>query len=274
MIESISLTGLKASPKFGYAAELPFFKGRRVVKFKPGLNILYGGNGTGKSTVLNILGDTLCARQSGVSVVTYDALDSSTQMGRGRGRSISDAIRLSVKHDGQPLVYLDPRNSVGLRHGAFDDDFMGRGLQEIFGGRGLSTGQNALRRGTHALQVVTGKVEPPSAIEYKVGKKELNGFWAEKFAIVEKHLEATIPKGQLTVVLDEPEAGYSFEWQAQLWNTLGHEKVTSRVQVIVASHSPFALGIKNANYIEVEEGSVERASAALVDLATRLRKGS
>lgn len=269
MIDSIALAGLKRSDRFGYAAELPFFKGRKTVQFRPGLNILFGGNGTGKSTITRILGDSLCATQGGVSVVTHEAIDA-ILADTGFGGSAKDGIVVKVKHDGQPLIYMDPRTAVGLRNGRMDDDFMRQGLQEIFDRKTLSQGQNALRRGWYAMNVIAGKSEPPKSIEYRVHSKCLSDFWKKRLAIAQTRMEGTIDKGQPTLVLDEPENGFSFEWQAQLWSNLTDERVTSRLQVIVATHSPFALGHAMGNYIEMQPDALKQASATFVELGQRL----
>lgn len=61
MFAHLDLTGLPQSKLFNYAKDVPYFQGRSQVTFQPGLNILVGPNGCGKSTVLNILGRP-CAR--------------------------------------------------------------------------------------------------------------------------------------------------------------------------------------------------------------------
>lgn len=60
MFDHIALAALPTSPLFGYAKDVPFFKGRARLDFRPGLNILVGLNGSGKSTLLNLLGEAMC----------------------------------------------------------------------------------------------------------------------------------------------------------------------------------------------------------------------
>lgn len=57
MFEHLHLKGLAQSARFAYAKDVSFFKGRKQVVFKPGLNILVGPNGCGKTTVLRILAE-------------------------------------------------------------------------------------------------------------------------------------------------------------------------------------------------------------------------
>jgi len=261
MFESISLKGLGKSARFGYAAKLPFFAKKKELEFKPGLNILFGPNGCGKSTVLRILSDTMFATQGGTSVVTSSALrDAVDLIGRSEP---ADEIGLSVAHDGQPVVFCDPRNSVGLADGAFDDDFMDLGLRNLFAQKEASHGQLSAHRIDKTLAVLTGKEKAPSAVEWRVSRKNVNTHWAAAFDIVEARMKASIERGQPTIILDEPEANFSLLWQSRLWDLISSPEVTRDYQVIVATHSVFALGIPDANYIDFEPGYVEKSTHAL-----------
>ncbi len=80
MFKTLHLKGLAQSPRYGYAAELAFFKGRRTVEFKPGLNVMFAPNGSGKSTVLSMLGESMCALQGGISALTENAVHEGIDM--------------------------------------------------------------------------------------------------------------------------------------------------------------------------------------------------
>lgn len=268
MFASISLKNLDKSKMFSYAAELPFFKDRKSIDFKPGLNILFGGNGSGKSTVLRILAETMCAYQGGMSVVTENVLRETIDS-PFKGTP-TDAIGLSVKHDGQPVVHSDPRKLVGLVGGSFDDDFMHHGLQESMNSKRASHGQNVLRRGSLGILVIQGQQEFPKEIIRKVTAKGVNDHFAQRLAIVEKRMVGKIPKGQPSLLLDEPEVSFSIDWQHKLWSHFHKAAKDNKLQLIIATHSVFALGIPEANYIEVEQGSIVNATAAFLAKANAI----
>lgn len=270
MFESIHFKGLEKSKMFGYAAELPFFKGRKSLEFKPGLNILFGGNGTGKSTVLRILAETMCATQGGVSVVTESALRDAGDVPL-RGKPV-DAIGLKVMHDGQPVVYSDPRQTVGLIGGGFDYDFMDRGVQEATGSKRLSHGQNVLRRGSLAIQIARGTAPFPTEIVRKVRKPGLNSHYAKVMDLLDARLAPKIERGQPSLLLDEPEVSFSIDWQFKLWHMFTKKAQDENTQVIVASHSVFCLGIPGANYIEIEKGAMLIAQASFLAKADQLAR--
>lgn len=119
MFSHIDLKGLAASPQFGYAKDLPFFQDKKNIAFKPGLNILVGANGTGKSTVLRMLAESTCSFQDGHSAITEATIRQGVDMPGGlrkNGNSTKhrDRLGLKVHHDGQPVVFSDSRQTVGL----------------------------------------------------------------------------------------------------------------------------------------------------------------
>lgn len=54
MIHRITFKDLSDS-KFSYASKLKYFKKNEYVEFKPGLNLIIGENGTGKTTILSMI---------------------------------------------------------------------------------------------------------------------------------------------------------------------------------------------------------------------------
>lgn len=266
MFERISFSGLKNSSRFGYAAAKPFFKGRRQLAFKPGLNILFGPNGSCKSTVLRMLAGTMCAEQGGLSAVTEASIRANVDMLAGISRKHKappkHLIGLKVDHDGQPVVFIDPRERVGLTGGAFDADFFEQGLAEKLQLSRQSHGEATLVRATPALALLTGKAQFPAQVLQKFDRN-VNDVWAEALAIIDAAMAPTIARGQPTILLDEPEANYSLVWQSRLWELLSSVAVANKFQVIVASHSPYALGIKHAHYIDFEEGYRTEAERGL-----------
>ena len=170
MFSHIDLKGLASSTQFGYAAGVPFFKDKKKIAFKPGLNILVGPNGSGKSTVLRMLAESTCSFQGGVSAITEHAISQGVDMmaglrlNGGAGKH-KDKLGLKVHHDGQPVVFSDPRQAVGLDSGAFDDDFFEQGLAEVTAGRRQSHGQLALSRTSMALSVLEDKKRFPGILQ-------------------------------------------------------------------------------------------------------------
>lgn len=273
MFQKIDLTKLGHSDAFKYAENLPWFQGRQEITFKPGLNIFLGRNGSGKSTVLKMLGDGLCATQSGISAVTTEVISSQIDMMSSIGARLrnpsapvsemTDRIGLSLVHDGQPVVYCDPRRTAGISGGALPDDMVDAGIIEAMTVHRRSHGELALYRVNPALAMLNGKVEFPDRIQRMVQRDQINDRWQMALDLLEARLQARVEKGQPTILLDEPETNYSLVWQARLWDILARPDVADRFQIIVASHSAFALGIAHAHYVEMTPGFRDEAEDAL-----------
>ncbi|KVP96973.1 hypothetical protein WJ97_14230 [Burkholderia ubonensis] len=302
MIDSLTYTPRKESA-LPWAAELDYFKKTPVTEFKPGLNILFGGNGSGKSTVLQLLATSLAAAQGGTSVVT------SSWMRDVLGFDSKEVqLPCELVHDGQPVMFFDARAKEGLIGGSFDDDFFSLGVANTMA-RG-STGQLGLQRLDRLLRVLVDKDSPkpqapeaepeakpkrggrtaksferkgpskslvpqgfPATIEWKVSRGAVNDHWSKRFDLVDELLRAKRPEGPKTLIFDEPESGFSLPWQAGIWHNVFSKVDPERFQVIVATHSPFALGIPGANYIEMTPGYLRECLIAAQRFVDRLVPG-
>jgi predicted ATPase len=250
MISEIDFSGISESKNFSYAEKLEYFQKNKKVEFKPGLNIIFAPNGAGKSTLLKIAAQFTACEQGGVSTITH------TWTTEVEGINGTNLKGLDVKHDGQPVMYTNPRQAVGLFGGmaAFDDDFFNEGIAEVQ--LRESTGYTTMARLNKILQVINGQKDFPTEIV----KKHKAG---DKFT---KLLEASIPVGQKTIMIDEPESGLAIHAQSKLWDMINKAAKEKDLQIIVATHSPFALTCR-ANFIELQPGYLEIAKSYIIETA-------
>lgn len=258
MISEIDFSELSKSKEFAYAGKLDFFKAHKKVEFKPGLNVLFGPNGCGKSTILRMAAMTLAAEQGGVSTITTTWLSDIFDFG---GECKLDGIKVS--HDGQPLMYGNPRNAVGLFGGgaAFDDDFFSEGLANIQSK--ASTGLTTMNRLNRMLAVALGKAPFPAKFDERV-----KGSSRHKAAMA--LLKASIPVGQQTLIFDEPESGLGLPVQGNLFSILHEAAKKNNFQLIIATHSAFALGLPSCNFIEMSPDYLHNSRVALEVLHLRM----
>lgn len=229
---------------FEYIKTLPFFQNTKSLSFKPGINIIFGQNGTGKSTILSMLALSLASKQGGISKVTGSWLTDTYKKG------------YQVSHDGQPILYCDTKTDVGLIGGqaAFDDDFMSAGVSAIT--RKASSGLTTLSRLEPVLKVLLHDEPMPTKIEGN-----------------QNHIIGSIPEGQKTIIIDEPESGLSYIVQSNLFPKLIDGAKRNNIQLIMASHSPFILGYPEdeIHYIEMEPGFLNNTKNAFLSFSHHLR---
>lgn len=256
MIKEIDFENIKKSETFKYAEKLEFFQKNKKVEFKPGLNILFAPNGTGKSTILKILAQATASEQGGISTLT----DSWRYEVFGFGdKNKLDGI--NIVHDGQPTLYTNPRVAVGLVGGGagFDDEFFDQGIQATMSKD--STGLTTIGRIGRIIQTIAGDIKMPKEIEKRIKLKPEQ----------EEFLKPQIEIGQQTIILDEPESGVAIHVQQKLWQMIEKGAKEQNLQIIVATHSPFALAC-NANFIELHPGYVEMSKLYIQALGQELEK--
>lgn len=283
-----------------WTRELSYFKENPVTQFQPGLNIVFGGNGSGKSSLLQMLALSLAAKQGGSSVVTSSWV---SEVFGYTGASCR--LPCDVTHDGQPLMFMDARASEGLIAGSFDDDFFEMGLANTLT-KG-STGELVISRLNRLLEVLVAPPEAsdtgnpscdgeagkrkgttlkdlsrkegrkslvpsgfPEKIEWRIPLKGSSASVQDRIDGVAALLRAKCDKGPRTLIFDEPESGFSLPWQAALWQNIFSKVDPTRFQVIVATHSPFALHIPGARYIELTPGYLRQSENAVRALLARI----
>lgn len=267
MISDIQFVDVHQSKLFAYAATVPFFQKHRSIAFKPGLNVLFGPNGCGKSTLLRMMALYLAAEQGGVSTLTNtwrdEVADWHTQ------KSTLDGI--VVQHDGTPILYGNPRNAVGLFGGsaAFDDDFMMQGLANLKST--ASTGYTTMHRLGAMLGTLEGTAAFPAQFDDRIGLLGPSKGSTGRDAVARALLAASIPRGQHTLLFDEPESGLGLPAQNNVFKMLFGAARKHDFQIIVATHSAFALGMPDVNYIEMAPDYMGHCENALEMLHLRFK---
>lgn len=275
MIGSLRITS-------GFASELPSLKDRTLT-FKPGLNVLFGPNGCGKTAALKVIAGHAGIPTDLDMAFGWDGLYINHGFGRydlaaqlkehTAGKCTAD-----LAYDGAGVYY--PRLEKAER-GYFDYNTPGeveRLMTEMQGH--LSSGNTTLMRFDQALTELLKK-----------GPPKVRGFWhsckwrapygpgsawqeqeKDALAAYEKSL-VKLEKPQRTALLDEPERSVSLAMNATIWRGLPKLVADEDVQIIVASHSPWCLFADNAHIIEMVPGCVAEAVDALTMLAGRITAG-
>lgn len=218
-----------------------------TLEFEP-LTILYGGNGSGKSTALNVMAEALRLRR--------DAPHNAT-------RFFQDYVALCDAHTLRPI----PRQS---RFVCSDDVF-----EYMLNLRALNEGIN-LRRETLLDEVVqrrTEKFQMHSMADYERLKQAADARRMSNNQYLRKNLmdnALTASNGESALryfteciqsdalyLLDEPENSLSATRQRELAQFLSDSARFYGCQLIIATHSPFLLAMPGARVYDLDAWPVQ-----------------
>lgn len=265
MIEKICFRDLSKS-KYAYLNELLFFKEPREIHFTDGVNVIFAPVGAGKSSILNILANTLACHQGGVSKITRSHVQKIIDTSLFSDEITCSLDGIDVHHDGQEALYYNARKSYGLDDKKdFDDDFIKLGIDELLNKR--SSGQETMARGSDLQNALTDLNFLSDTIKFD-----------EKLSVSEQAKERVksliapkIKKGKKTLLLDEPEISLSALYQYGFFNNLANNPMLNEYQWIIVTHSPFVKLIKDLNYIHITTEDLDYLEQALTIYKTLLK---
>lgn len=220
-------------------------KGLSEIRFKEGLNVLWGRNGAGKSTVLTTLAKLAHCDQGGVSVITQ------TSVGDFFSFDESPKFGIVLEHDAQAVQCVNASRTYGIIGGSFDYDFMEAAMGSIYT-KG-SSGQVQL----HWIGAKLKDRQNWPDVKWKMQESSVNSTWKKRLKQIRKNqFTAQIPPGPRTILFDEPDRSLDLDAQYMLWKVLPR-MASEGYQFIVATHSIFARDISGAHYIELSPGYLD-----------------
>ena len=266
MIEKIVFKNDIEDHQLSFISNLPAIENKgRMIEFKKGLNIIIGPNGSGKSSILNAIGDHLAANHSGYSCITEKWLRSQSFTTTSQSEDVKINDFIEITHDGQPILFGNPHRSLGMGKTGIDEEFYAQGIMEYMDVSSESSGEQSNRRIMPFLRFMTGESDFPDDVGTTMNLDSVNNHWNARIeSAYKERFKGNIPKGQSTILLDEPESGLGLLNQLLLWeNVLKNKEVTNRLQIIIVSHSQICLDIEGANYIELKDGYLEACRGLL-----------
>lgn len=236
----------------GFATKLQGFHPGIQFNFNDKLNVLFGINGSGKSTILKI-------------IKAYSGIPPE----KGGWTRINDPLCLGANIASHfPYAYKEfsPGHCEAIVQWDGTPTFFNEGDTRIDKWAWFTSSEISSEDGmTSEAEHMNALIDSPSSGEYRI--KKLNKLFnllekppmhklphnANNQQRAEFDYYRSLPKnGKVTLLLDEPERALSVPKQLELFKLL--EKMSDRYQIIIATHSPFVLFDIDANFINMEEG--------------------
>lgn len=250
----------------GFPVQLPGI-GRKTFKFQKGINILFGPNGCGKTTLLNIAG-AYSGTRAGWSTFVDPLYSMDHEYPEAFGKNAPAQVKAKVDWDGTASFLMSPK--TGSPAGASLDDSQD-GLMDfgmIVGEMAakVSSGQQRLIRLNRLADVLKSI---PDLTKKSKNYSDVNDLWQKAMDKFVKYVKSRTLEGPSTLLLDEVDQSVSIPLQKDFW-TIAIPNIAKRFQVIAATHCPFALVHRESpGFVEMEAGYVESCMKAVEFLGAK-----
>ena len=255
MVTKVVINNNEDTP-IGYLPKLRAFKNGRTYEFKPGVNIIVGKNGCGKTTLMNLIRKYLLVDLSECSAGEWNSNINDVCFGLGGDKHMY----------GGAGVYADyQRNTFRMCHAGerthneavFADE---HSVDEFFGQKWASTGEGVLK----SLESLFARMFSKGAqlkFDYTQFKDNYRPY-------MEYILDHVIEGDEWTVLMDEPDRNLDIENIGQIRGILDIHK--PHTQIIAVVHNPLLICAlaKNTevNFIEMTRGYVNKVKKLVKEL--------
>lgn len=255
MVYKVSIKDNQNTP-IPYLQDLDSFKNGREYIFKPGVNIIVGENGCGKTTLMNLIKSYLLVYYTDCDKGIYRCNISNLYKGA------LDSKKLLEGAD----VYADyQRNTFRLSHAGEKEKNQALETFEDFGTmfnqKHSSTGESVLVAINSLFSHIFSK-KAKLTFDYKQFKESDPQYWEY---VKNHHQEGS---DEWTILMDEPDRNLDIENINQVKGILSFHK--EHTQIIAVVHNPLLIcslsKIKDINIIEMTEGYVHKVNQLVRNL--------
>jgi ATPase subunit of ABC transporter with duplicated ATPase domains len=255
MVYSVVIKDNQNSP-IHYLSDLKTFKNGTEYIFKPGVNIIVGENGCGKTTLMNLIKKYLLVDYTDCSIGLY---------GSNINGLYENPMEQKPLYDGVD-VYADyQKNTFRLSHAGEKESNQAVETFEDFGTmftqRTSSTGEGVLVAVNSLFKYMFSK-DAPLTFNYKQFKERDPLY----YKYITEHRKTDVD--EFTILMDEPDRNLDIENIDQIKAILSFHK--PQTQVIAVVHNPLLIynlhNNKEVNVIEMTKGYVKKVKRLVNNL--------
>lgn len=228
-------------------------KGLKEIEFDP-ITIFYGGNGSGKTTILNIIASTINASKRNIDKKS-EFFDKYTELCRNRYETVFFDDCKSIKYISSDDVFdylLDLRainSNINRRKSALVNEYYEYKNNPSKGHCSTLEEYEELKNRVDSNRMTASKyvrtrLRSNNIIQESNGETALD-FW-------QKEIE-----DNSIYIIDEPENSLSAENQLKLKQFIEESARFYNCQFIIATHSPFLLSLKSAKIYDLDSEPVK-----------------
>lgn len=243
----------------GFATKLPAI-GKKTFEFQKGINILFGPNACGKTTIINLVG-AYSGTKAGWSKFIDPFYAKEEYPGVFKTLAPGDC-RAEAEWDGSPTFLMSPKTGDPLGS-TLDESQDGLMSMDMIVGEMMfkaSSGQSRIMR----LNKLADVLKAVPDLKKRPGNYEsVNSSWQAAMDKFVSYVKKLPRDGPATLLLDEVDQSVSIPVQKAFW-LQGVPNLAKKFQLIIATHCPFALAHRDSGgLVEMESGYVDASMSAI-----------
>ena len=256
MVYKVAIKDNEKAP-LHYLPDLDNFKNRMEYIFKPGVNIIVGENGCGKTTLMKLIQRYLLVGQQQCEEKNVVKLFEDYKL---KDEEMNDGVD----------VYADyTTNIFRMAHPEEYREESGIGLQsfENFGTLGImmhsSTGEGVTTAINNLWSLMFSRKAPLSFPKLSDWRKERYAAYIDY--VKEHRIKPTEEEKEITILMDEPDRNLSLDNIKEIQGILSFHK--PQTQLIAVIHNPLLIyslsKVEDINIIEMTEGYVHKVKSII-----------
>lgn len=266
MISKVSIVNNKNTP-LRYLSKVSGLSNGVFFDFRPGVNIIVGNNGCGKSSLLKLISWYCLCKDSMCSSIDLSSFGKGLKLNPlfDNNDNLKDGAKIKCDYNGVVYNY----NSIIKKELSTINEF-----HDYFNSADLSDGE----KGIHTLQSMFDTAFKKTDVQFPIKKileykKSCNTLWKKRFTSLlnyykNNQLHLTQNEFEYTFLMDEPDKNLDIKNIQNLYRVLSYKK--EYIQIICVIHNPLLiyhlLKKDHINFIEMSENYIRNINLVFNNL--------